>query len=85
MILFQYLRINFHDSWYLYFDEYRLRKYGLLVSNDLINWADKSDSLEYSISLPHGTVFKVKFIESVLPDAIPMADLIVRWLNNVRD
>ena len=47
-------------KWYLYFDKYRLGKYGLLVSNDFINWADKSDSLEYPEGMRHGTVFKIK-------------------------
>ena len=52
--------IFIRGSWYLYFDKYRLGKYGLLVSNDLINWFDKSDSLEYPKGMRHGTVFKVK-------------------------
>ena len=52
------------DKWYLYFDKYRLGKYGLLVSNDLINWIDKSDSLEHPKGMRHGTVFKIK--ESLL-------------------
>jgi len=52
------------DKWYLYFDKYILRKYGLLVSNDLVNWNDMSDSLEYPDGMRHGTVFKVN--ENVL-------------------
>ena len=48
------------DKWYLYFDKYRLGKYGLLVSNDLINWTDMSYSLEYPKGMRHGTVFKIK-------------------------
>ncbi|MBN1996370.1 glycoside hydrolase family 43 protein [candidate division KSB1 bacterium] len=47
------------DTWHLYFDKYRLGKYGLLVSKDLQNWVDKSDSLEYPDGLRHGTVFQV--------------------------
>jgi len=50
--------IKIKDRWHLYFDKYRLRKYGLLVSNDMINWTEKSDSLEYPAGLRHGTVFK---------------------------
>jgi beta-xylosidase len=52
--------ISIKDKWYLYFDKYRLGMYGLLVSNDLINWTDMSDSLEYPKGMRHGTVFKIK-------------------------
>lgn len=48
------------DTCYLYFDKYRLHKYGLLVSKDLLNWKDESDSLVYPEGLRHGTVFKIK-------------------------
>jgi hypothetical protein len=51
--------IKIGDKWHLYFDKYRLRQYGLLVSSDLKNWIDKSDELEYPEGLRHGTVFKV--------------------------
>jgi beta-xylosidase len=51
--------IKIGDNWHLYFDKYRLRKYGLLVSTDLTTWIDKSDYLEYPDGLRHGTVFKV--------------------------
>ena len=53
--------VNFiKGKWHLYFDKYRLGKYGLLVSDDLINWIDMSDSLEYPKGIRHGTVFKTK-------------------------
>ena len=51
--------IKIGDSWHLYFDKYRLHKYGLLISNDLIHWTDKSDEFEYPQGLRHGTAFKV--------------------------
>ncbi len=51
--------IKIGKNWHLYFDKYRLRKYGLLVSTDLTTWIDKSDDLEYPDGLRHGTVFKV--------------------------
>ncbi len=51
--------IKIGENWHLYFDKYRLRKYGLLVSTDLTTWIDKSDCLEYPDGLRHGTVFKV--------------------------
>ena len=56
--------ININGTWHLYFDKYMLGHYGLIVSDDLVNWTDKSDSLVYPKGLRHGTVFKVK--ESVL-------------------
>ncbi|MCB0732754.1 MAG: glycosyl hydrolase, partial [Ignavibacteriae bacterium] len=55
--------VNIDGNWHLYFDKYRLGKYGLLVSSDLKNWEDKSDSLQYPIGLRHGTVFKVSEIQ----------------------
>lgn len=51
--------IKIKGKWHLYFDKYRLGKYGLLVSDDLMTWKDMSDSLEYPEGLRHGTVFKV--------------------------
>jgi len=50
--------IRIGGAWHLYFDKYRLRKYGLLVSEDLQNWTDMSDSLEYPAGMRHGTVFR---------------------------
>ncbi len=51
--------IKIGENWHLYFDKYRLRKYGLLVSMDLKTWVDRSDGLECPDGLRHGTVFKV--------------------------
>jgi Glycosyl hydrolases family 43 len=56
--------IKIADRWHLYFDKYMLKKYGLLVSDDLQNWTDLSDQLEYPAGLRHGTVFKAP--ESIL-------------------
>jgi hypothetical protein len=60
--------IKIGDNWYLYIDKYRLRKYGLLVSKDLIHWKDRSNELEYPAGLRHGTVFRVpgKIIDRLL-------------------
>lgn len=52
--------IYVEDKWYLYFDKYRLGKYGMLVSKDFKNWTDISDSLEYPKGMRHGTVFTIK-------------------------
>ncbi|MBN1154591.1 glycoside hydrolase family 43 protein [candidate division KSB1 bacterium] len=60
--------IKIQDSWFLYIDKYRLREYGLLVSDDFINWVDKSDRLEYPQGMRHGTVFKVS--ETILQNLI---------------
>jgi beta-xylosidase len=53
--------IKIKDNWHLYVDKYRLRKYGLLISPDLIIWTDRSDEFEYPDGLRHGTVFKVSW------------------------
>ena len=60
--------VTIGDSWHLYFDKYRLRRYGLLVSSDLENWIDKSDSLECPEGMRHGTVFKApeKILDALL-------------------
>jgi hypothetical protein len=62
--------IKINDTWHLYFDKYRLKQYGLLISNDLKNWLDKSDDLDYPEDLRHGTVFKIseKLFQSLLSE-----------------
>jgi len=50
--------IKVGGTWHLYFDKYIIKKYGLLVSDDLQNWTEKSDSLEYPGGMRHGTVFR---------------------------
>ncbi len=47
------------DTWLMYFDKYILHKYGLLESQDLLNWKDVSDKLTVPRGLRHGTVLKV--------------------------
>ncbi|MBN1780556.1 glycoside hydrolase family 43 protein [bacterium] len=56
------------ESWYLYFDKYRLHRYGLLVSKDLKTWSDMSHALSYPDGMRHGTVFKTS--ESVLKNLL---------------
>jgi hypothetical protein len=46
--------------WLLYFDKYRDKKYGLLVSEDLKSWTDLSAQLSLPAGLRHGTVFKAR-------------------------
>jgi beta-xylosidase len=51
--------IKIGNKWHLYFDKYILHRYGLMVSEDLQNWTDISDQLEYPDGMRHGTAFKV--------------------------
>ena len=47
------------NTWLMYFDKYILHQYGLLESEDLVNWRDVSEKLTVPRGLRHGTVFKV--------------------------
>jgi hypothetical protein len=47
------------DTCFVYFDKYRDKKYGAIISTDLKNWTDISDEISYPKGLRHGTVFKV--------------------------
>jgi hypothetical protein len=33
------------NQWIVYFDKYRDKKYGAIISTDLINWTDISDKI----------------------------------------
>lgn len=46
--------------WLLYFDKYRDKRYGLLVSEDLKSWTDLSAQLSLPTGIRHGTVFKAR-------------------------
>lgn len=46
-------------TWHLYFDKYRKGEFGLLVSDDLQNWEEKSDQLVMPEGIRHGTIFQV--------------------------
>jgi GH43 family beta-xylosidase len=50
---------NKDDGWLMYFDRYTQHRYGMLESNDLINWIDISDKLTIPQGLRHGTVLKI--------------------------
>jgi len=52
--------VQIGDWWYVYFDKYRERKYGVVRSNDLTAWEDVSGQLHYPKGLKHGTVFVVE-------------------------
>jgi hypothetical protein len=55
-------------SWYVYFDKYRDRKYGAVVSDDLKIWIDISDKIMFPKEARHGTVLEVdeKILETLL-------------------
>lgn len=49
--------IRIGDLWHVYFDRYADGQYGLLVSNDLENWTDRTNDLHLPEGARHGTVF----------------------------
>ncbi len=51
--------IKIGDLFYVYFDKYRVGKYGLAVSKDLKKWQDWSNKLVMPDGLRHGTVLRV--------------------------
>lgn len=46
-------------TWIVYFDKYRDRRYGAVVSSDLQHWTDVSDKVRFPKGTRHGTAFKV--------------------------
>ncbi len=51
--------IKIGKKWFVYFDKYREKKYGVITSEDLINWTDESDKLVMPPGIRHGTAFEV--------------------------
>lgn len=47
------------NQWIVYFDKYRDKKYGAVMSADLINWTDVSDKIVMPTGIRHGTVFTI--------------------------
>ncbi len=47
------------DEWIVYFDKYTEHKYGAVSSQDLVNWTDVSDKIQFPKGTRHGTVFSV--------------------------
>lgn len=45
--------------WYVYFDKYRDKKFGVVRSRDLVHWEDLSDRLHMPEGIRHGTVIRV--------------------------
>lgn len=50
--------IKIGGKWHVYFDKYTLHTYGVVVSEDLINWTDASAQLQMPEGIRHGTVFR---------------------------
>lgn len=46
-------------QWMVYFDKYTEKKYGAVMSTDLVQWTDVSDKVEFPKGIRHGTAFKV--------------------------
>jgi hypothetical protein len=51
--------IKIGARWFVYFDKYTEKRYGLIVSTDLKSWTDLSDQLAMPKGMRHGTVFRV--------------------------
>ncbi len=47
------------NSWYLYFDYYRRNQYGLMTSNDLLSWQNRSADLCMPEGARHGSMLYV--------------------------
>ncbi len=51
--------IRIDGAWYVYFDKYRDKKFGVVRSRDLVHWEDLSDQLHLPEGIRHGTVIRV--------------------------
>jgi len=50
--------IRIGEAWYIYFDKYQKRRYGVIRSTDLKNWEDLTDRLVFPEGARHGTAFR---------------------------
>ncbi len=51
--------VRIGQTWHLYFDKYRDHAYGVMTSDDLRTWTDRSADLRFVEGARHGTVFPV--------------------------
>lgn len=51
--------IKLGGAWHVYFDCYRAKTYGVVVSADLVNWTDQSARLQMPDGASHGCVLTV--------------------------
>jgi hypothetical protein len=49
--------VKIGEYWYVYFDRYRDKRYGVIRSRDLKKWEDLSERLQLPAGVRHGTVF----------------------------
>jgi hypothetical protein len=50
--------IRIGDAWYVYFDLYRQKRYGVIRSSGLERWEDLTERLQMPAGARHGTVFR---------------------------
>jgi beta-xylosidase len=51
--------IRIGDEWFVYFDQYRERRYGAVKSRDLKRWEDISHALSFPQDHRHGSVLRI--------------------------
>ena len=49
--------VRIGDAWYVYFDKYRDKRYGVIRSKDLRQWEDLTHKLQFPAGARHGTAF----------------------------
>ncbi len=49
--------VRIGEAWYVYFDKYRDKRYGVIRSKDLRQWEDLTDKLQFPAGARHGTAF----------------------------
>jgi len=51
--------IKLGEKWFVYFDRYTERRYGLVTSKDLVHWDEESDKVKFPAGHRHGSVLRV--------------------------
>lgn len=51
--------IQISETWHVYFDKYRDHRYGMVTSEDLLDWKDESAALKMPAGVRHGTAFPI--------------------------
>ncbi|UOQ51209.1 glycoside hydrolase family 43 protein [Hymenobacter cellulosivorans] len=51
--------VRLGQDWLVYFDKYRLHRYGAVRSRDLKTWTDVSDQIQLPAGLRHGTILPI--------------------------
>lgn len=51
--------VKIGEQWIVYFDKYRDRRYGAVVSKDFDRWEDKSYLVKFPEGARHGTVLRI--------------------------